>query len=79
MRTISIRMPDSLHRQAKALAARDGIALNQFVVLALAEKVFAVVSHEDREVRAAQGAEDIRDLFPDIAWPDDPTSDDATR
>ena len=70
MRTISLRLPDSLHRQVRALAARDGISFNQVVVLALAEKIFAVMSEDERAVRALEGGVDIRSLFPDIAWPE---------
>jgi hypothetical protein len=71
MRTISIRLPDSLHRQVRALAAREGISFNQAVVLALAEKVNAVMSEDERAVRASEGAVDLRELFPGIVWSDD--------
>ena len=39
MTTLSLRLPDSLHRQLKELAERDGVSINQFVALAVAEKV----------------------------------------
>lgn len=71
MRTISIRMPDTLHRRARALSAREGISLNELVVLALAEKVFAVTSREDPTMQRSTASEDIRELFPGIVWPDD--------
>jgi predicted HicB family RNase H-like nuclease len=34
-----LRLPRSLRDSAKLMAARDGISLNQFISLALAEKV----------------------------------------
>lgn len=36
---IALRLPRSLHRQAALLAEQDGVSLNQFIVMALAEKV----------------------------------------
>ena len=34
MSTLSLRLPDSLHKQIKALAKKDGISINQFIVSA---------------------------------------------
>jgi hypothetical protein len=79
MRTLSIRLPDSLLRHARALAARDGISVNQVIALALAEKVFAVMSEEERAARAAAGTEDIREQFPGIAWSDGAPSSGAAE
>ncbi|MEZ4542029.1 MAG: toxin-antitoxin system HicB family antitoxin [Chloroflexota bacterium] len=36
---MSLRVPEYLYDQAKALAAQEGVSLNQYVMLALAEKV----------------------------------------
>ena len=36
---MSLRIPKTLHEQVKELARDEGISLNQFVMLALAEKV----------------------------------------
>ena len=36
---MSLRVPESLYDQAKALAGQEGVSLNQYVMLALAEKV----------------------------------------
>jgi hypothetical protein len=52
MRTISIRMPESLHRQIRGLAMREGVSFNQIVVLTLAEKILTVLNEEHREARA---------------------------
>lgn len=78
MSTLSLRLPNSLHRQAKALAEKDDISLNQFITLALAEKV-AVTSVDDylavRAARAArqenplQGIDDFLADAPDVEPP----------
>ena len=39
MGAFSIRLPDSLHDQVKELADAEGISMNQFVMLAVSEKV----------------------------------------
>ena len=39
MGAFSVRLPDSLHDQVKKLAEAEGISMNQFVMLAVSEKV----------------------------------------
>ena len=39
MSTLSIRLPDSLHRAVRELAETDHVSLNQFIAYALTEKV----------------------------------------
>ena len=51
MSTISLRLPDSLHRQIRELAARDGISINQFISTAAAEKLAALMTVEYLEER----------------------------
>jgi hypothetical protein len=41
MSQVALRLPDSLHQYAKQLAANDDASLNQFIVMAVAEKVSA--------------------------------------
>ncbi len=43
MSTLSLRLPKSLHEQLLEVAQEKGISVNQFVMLAVAEKV-AVLS-----------------------------------
>ena len=38
MGALNLKLPESLHTRARKLAEREGIPLNQFVLLALAEK-----------------------------------------
>ncbi len=42
MRTISLRLPDSLHDEVRKLAERENISINQLATLAIAEKVAAL-------------------------------------
>lgn len=55
MSTMSVRLPESLHRQAKELAAREGVSINQLVATALAEKLAALMTLEYLEKRARRG------------------------
>lgn len=42
MTTLSIRVPDSLHRAIRKLATKDGYSMNQFLITAAAEKLSAL-------------------------------------
>ena len=55
MSTLSLRLPESLHRQLKAVAEREGVSINQFIAMAVAEKVSALQTAEYLEERAARG------------------------
>jgi hypothetical protein len=53
---MSLRIPKTLHEQVKELAKDEGISLNQFVMLALAEKVATLQAINYLEQRAARGS-----------------------
>ena len=55
MSTISLRLPDSLHKSVSALAKQDNISINQFVATALAEKMSALITEEYLTERANKG------------------------
>lgn len=55
MGTISLRLPDSLHKQIRKLAEADGISINQFISTAAAEKLAALMTVEYLEERAKSG------------------------
>jgi hypothetical protein len=55
MSAINVRLPESLHRAIRELADRENISINQFVTLALAEKVSALKTEEYLTARAARG------------------------
>jgi hypothetical protein len=56
MSTMSLRLPESLHRRAKELAAEEGISINQLVATALAEKISVLAAGEYLQKRAASGS-----------------------
>ncbi|MCB0162314.1 MAG: toxin-antitoxin system HicB family antitoxin, partial [Caldilineaceae bacterium] len=39
MSSLNLRLPDSLHDQVRELARQDNVSINQFITLAVAEKV----------------------------------------
>ena len=55
MSTISLRLPDSLHEQARRLAKSDHVSINQFIATALAEKVSALLTVDYLWERAERG------------------------
>ncbi len=56
MSTISLRLPDSLHKQARKLAEQESVSINQLITLALAEKLSALMTEEYLEARAKRGS-----------------------
>lgn len=56
MSTLSVRLPESLHKQVKELAESEGISMNQFIALAVAEKMSALMTVEYLEDRAKRGS-----------------------
>ena len=56
MSTLSLRLPESLHKQVKELAREEGISINQFVATAVAEKMSALLTEEYLNVRARRGS-----------------------
>ena len=61
MSTLSVRLPDSLHKQIKKLAKQEGISMNQFIALAVAEKMSALMTVEYLEQRARRGSREKYD------------------
>ncbi len=55
MSTISVRLPDYLHRALKEAAKKENVSMNQLIALALAEKLSALTTEEYLEKRAARG------------------------
>lgn len=56
MSALSIRLPESLHKNAKASALQEGISINQLISTALAEKLSALATQDYLEQRAARGS-----------------------
>ena len=58
MSTVSLRLPNFLHKEVKGIAKEEGISINQFIATALAEKMSALRTQEYLEQRAARGSRD---------------------
>lgn len=65
MSALSIRLPESLHRNARIYAEQEGVSVNQLIATALAEKLAALGAQDyfasrsqivEGEVRARAGA-----------------------
>lgn len=56
MSTMSLRLPDSLHAELRALAEQEGISINQLVASAAAEKLSALKTASYLKERAAAGS-----------------------
>jgi hypothetical protein len=55
MSTISLRLPESLHRKARELAKSEDVSINQLITTALAEKMSALMAADYLRERAARG------------------------
>lgn len=55
MATLSIRLPDSLHRHLKDLARKEKVSINQLISTAVAEKMSALMTEDYLETLARQG------------------------
>jgi len=55
MSSITVRLPDSVHRKIKEVAKEDGISINQFISSAAGEKLASVLTASYLEKRATKG------------------------
>lgn len=58
MSTLSVRLPESLHRNARRLAKAEGVSLNALISSALGEKMSALETGDYLAKRAAKGSRD---------------------
>jgi predicted transcriptional regulator len=56
MSTMSIRLPNSLHRRLREFADKDNVSINQFITSAVQEKVAALSTLEYLQARAKRGS-----------------------
>ena len=56
MSALSLRIPKSLHERLRELASEEGVSINQFVTLAIAEKIATITTVEYLEERAKRGS-----------------------
>jgi hypothetical protein len=55
MSKVRVTLPESLHHQLEELARQEGVSLGQFIVLAAAEKLSALLTEEYLAARAKRG------------------------
>ncbi len=70
MSTLSVRLPESLHKKIKKIAKDDGVSINQFISSAAAEKVSAIMTIDYLKKEAKLGKrkdfEAILEKVPDV-------------
>ena len=76
MTQLSISIPDSIYKSVQALATQEDISIDQFVALALGEKMSALMTEDYLLQRAKRGQRDkflaVLAAAPDV----DPIEDD---
>lgn len=55
MSALNVQLPDSLYKNLQKLAAQDGVSLDQFVALAVAEKISALTTEGYLQERGSRG------------------------
>ena len=77
MTTLSLRLPDSLHRRVRELAKEEGVSINQLITTAVAEKMAALKTLDYLKDRAKRGERDrflaVLAKVPDV--PPEPTDE----
>lgn len=63
MSTMTVRLPESLHEKIKQLAQDEGISINQFLVVAAAEKMSALMTEDYLQNEAKEGNRKDFDRF----------------
>lgn len=77
MSSYALRLPESLKLAAKRIAAADDTTMNQFFVVAIAEKISAMETAKFFEQRAASGKADAAQAARDKVGSDAAMSDDT--
>ncbi len=58
MSTLSLRLPESIHRHIKEVAKMEGVSINQFISSAVAEKISALMTEDYLKTRAKRANKD---------------------
>lgn len=70
MSTLSLRIPESLHRELRELARREGVSINQVINSAVGEKVASLRTLAYLQERARRGKrrrfEEVLAKVPDV-------------
>lgn len=79
MSALNLRLPDSLHNQVRVLAGQDNVSMNQFIALAVAEKVSALLTVDYLEQRAKRGSREKFDAILEKIRVSDATPEEIDR
>ena len=64
MSSLSLRLPDSLHRRIKEFSEKEGVSINQFISTAVTEKMSALSTESYLEERAQKvSGRQLKQLF----------------
>jgi predicted transcriptional regulator len=55
MTTLSLRLPDPIHKRLREVAQQEGVSINQLITTAVAEKMAALKTVDYIEDRARRG------------------------
>lgn len=56
MSVLSLRLPASLHEQLRSLSEQEGVSINQFILLAVAEKMATIDTKNYLQQRSQRGS-----------------------
>ena len=56
MSVLSLRLPNSMHSHVREVATNEDISINQFIMLAIAEKLASLDTAEYLKTRAERGS-----------------------
>jgi uncharacterized protein (DUF1778 family) len=70
MNVLSLRLPKTMYNQLKTAAKAEGISMNQFIMLAVAEKIATLSTMNYLEERAKRGSREkflaVLEKAPDV-------------
>ncbi|MDR1183579.1 MAG: toxin-antitoxin system HicB family antitoxin [Coriobacteriales bacterium] len=61
MSSITVRLPDSIHKNLRSIAKKDRVSINQLISSAVTEKVSALMTEDYLEARAARASRETFD------------------
>lgn len=64
MSSLTVRIPESLHNGLRDVSKKEGVSINQFIALAVAEKISAIHTYDTINERKQRGKQsDILDVL----------------
>lgn len=70
MSTVNVQLPESMHNTLKELSEKEGVSIDQFITLAVSEKLTALLTFDYLKIRAdradREAFEKIMSEVPDV-------------